>query len=149
MKLTPWRERSLIPAFRSDLEEWFDEVFAPTRRLPEAFRRPLPPVNLAENEKEFTASVELPGMEEKDIEIQLLGNQLVISGERRFEDEKKEKGFYRVESQYGAFRRAVELPEGLVRDGDAITATFGKGILEVKIPKVEPKPTAKIKIKSK
>jgi HSP20 family protein len=135
----------------SDLEDMmrtaFDErgFFA---RLPEALRRgPLPVVNLADAEKEFIATIELPGMEEKDIDVQILGQQLVIAGERRFEEEKRDREFYRIESEYGAFRRAIELPEGLNLDPDAVRASYSKGVLEVRIPKTEPRPATKIKVK--
>jgi HSP20 family protein len=150
-QVIPWRRRA--PGLRTDFD-YFDALFDPlfrtqfTTQLPEAFRN-VPPVNLAEDEKCFRASIELPGMEEKDIEISILGHQLVISGERKWEQEKKEKDYYRVESQYGQFRRAIDLPEGLRTDSDAVNATYKKGILEIEIPKVEPKPAAKVKIKNK
>jgi HSP20 family protein len=155
MHILPWRERgtTMRPEFASLFDpffndEWFSRELA--SGLPQTFRRgPLPPVNLADSEKEFTATVELPGLDEKDIQVQLVGDQLVISGERKWEQEQKHKEFYRVESQYGAFRRAIELPEGLRTDPDAINASYAKGVLEIRIPKIEPRPAAKITVKSK
>ena len=151
MKLIPFRERSPLATLTTDWDHWLDDWFKGSgQHLPEAFRRGLmPPVNLAETQKEFVATIELPGLEEKDIQVQVLGNQLVISGERKGEDEKKDKEYYRVESQYGAFRRAIELPEGLNTDTDAIKASYQKGVLEVRLMKVEPKPAAKVKVVAK
>lgn len=151
MKLVPWRARNLPSTMRTDLESLFDEFFDGHTRgstnLPEVFRRgPVPALNLAETPKEFTATLELPGLDEKDIDIQLLGNRLIVSGERKWETESKDKEYFRVESEYGAFRRAIDLPDGLVTNSESIRATFKKGLLEIRIPKVEPKPAAKVKI---
>ena len=153
MKLIPRRQGS-VPALRPDLESWIDRFFEGSmpdfERLPQAFRgNVLPPVNLAENEKEFIASVELPGLSEEDVEVQVVGNRLVISGERKWEEEKKNGDYYRVESQYGSFRRDIPLPDGLSDKVEQVQATFSKGMLEVRIPKVEPKPAGKIKVRSK
>jgi len=150
MKLMPWRERSAPLSLRGDLEEWIDRFFEEpmTPRLPEVFRRgPFPAVNVGEDDKEFTASFELPGLKEDEIEIQILGNQLVVSGERKWEEEKKDKEYHRVESQYGAFRRSVLLPDGLDLAPEAVKASYDKGVLEVTLPKLEPKPATRIKVK--
>ncbi len=152
MSLIPWSERSALTSFRPNLENWLDEFFRDgfeTSRLPKALRGPVPPVNVSETDKDFVATIELPGMDEKDIDIQVLGDQLVISGERKWEHEKKGREFHRVESQYGSFRRSIELPRGLVTDADAIHATFHKGMLEIHLPKAEPRPVTKVKIKAK
>jgi HSP20 family protein len=93
--------------------------------------------------------VDLPGLEEKDIDVKLMGTQLMISAERKWEEEKKGKEFHRVESQYGSFARSLTLPENARMNRESIEATFQKGILEIKIPKVEPTPAAKIAIKAK
>ena len=130
-------------------------VAALTRAEPEVApypyttRKPMPAINLADTEKFFVATVELPGLEMDDIDIQLVGKQLVITGERKWEKEQKDKDFYRVESQYGTFRRAVELPEGLALDPEKVDASYAKGMLEIRIPKLEPKPATHIKVKVK
>ena len=93
-------------------------------------------------------SIELPGLSEKDIQVQLVGQQLIVAGERKWEDEKKGKEFHRVESQYGAFRRSIQLPENARVDADALVATYKKGVLEISVPKMEPTPAAKIPVKA-
>jgi HSP20 family protein len=148
MRLVPWHRsplsrRSAEPLF----DRFFDDGFRFGDHLPEALQSAsAPAVNIAENEKALTVSAELPGLEEKDIDVQVMGNQLVISAERKFEAEKKEKEFLRVEHQYGSFSRTITLPTGLRTD--AVEAVYKKGILTVEIPKLEPTPTAKIEVKT-
>jgi len=148
MKLMPWRDRSSLPTMSSDFDSLWDDWFnRSAAKMPESFRSaPMPPINLAETPKEFIASIELPGYEERDIQVQLIGDQLVISGERKWEEEQKDKEYYRVESRYGSFRRAIELPDGLNMDPEAIKANYAKGMLEVRLAKLEPKPAHKIKV---
>jgi HSP20 family protein len=153
MKLTPWRKNEAVAPAQSLatwIQRFFDDPFfaaSPTAtHLPETFTRGhLPPVNVAENDKEMAVTVELPGLEEKDIEVSLSGNLLTIQAERKFEDEKKDKQYHRVECQYGTFTRTLTLPDGLKRD--AVDARYKNGILTLTIPKVEPTPTARVKVK--
>jgi HSP20 family protein len=153
MKLTPWKQVAPTATLRTDFDDWMKDLFEEKNwfnRLPTAFQqRPMPAINLADTEKAFLATVELPGLELDEIDIQLVGRQLVISGERKWEEEKKDKDYYRVESQYGTFRRAIELPDGLVLDPEKVDASYTKGMLEISIPKLEPKPTKHIKVKTK
>jgi HSP20 family protein len=153
MKVFPWRKRDGITTYRTDLDELFDRFMEPfaseyTNRLPAVFQqRGTPAMNVAETENEFLVTLELPGLEEKDITVELMGKQLIVSGDRKWEkEEKKGKEFHRVESQYGTFQRSLTLPEGLRLEHDAVTATFKKGILEVRVPKLEPTPAAKITV---
>jgi HSP20 family protein len=151
MKLMPWRKRDDVATFRNEFDRLFDQFLEPDfgANLPAAFRTgAVPPVNVAETEKSWSVSFELPGLNEKDIQVQLMGNQLVVSGERKWEEEKKGKEFHRVESQYGSFQRAIQLPENARLEADALVATYKKGILEITIPKVEPTPAAKIPVKA-
>jgi HSP20 family protein len=154
MSLIPWRKQEGPLTLQRDLEDFwksFAEPFDGVRsRLPALFQaRNFPPMNVSESENHFNVCVELPGMEAKDINIEVMGNQLNISGERKWEEEKKGKEYLRVESQYGSFSRSITLPENLRLDRESIEATFQKGILEIKVPKLEPTPAAKIPIKSK
>jgi HSP20 family protein len=92
-----------------------------------------PAVDFAENEKEYELTAELPGMNEKDIEIKLSDDMLTIKGEKKEEKEEREKGYYVSERRYGSFRRTFQLPAGA--DTGKIEASFAKGVLTVKIPK--------------
>lgn len=110
--------------------------------------RNLPPVEISETDKEFLVALDLPGHDENDVQVRIAGDNLVISGERKQKKEEKDKHFHRVETYYGAFERRFELPDNVRKDGDNVRATFHKGVLEIRVPKVEPRPAAKIPIKS-
>jgi HSP20 family protein len=151
MKLIPWRSRGELANFRNDIDDVFnrfiDEGF--DSKLPAVFARAhIPPVNVSETEKSWAVSVELPGLNEKDIQVQLLGEFLQISAERKWEDEKKGKEFHQVEAQYGTFQRSIRLPDYVRHDAETITASYKRGVLEIAIPKTEPTPAAKIPVKA-
>jgi HSP20 family protein len=159
MSLIPWRSRQEGPvALQSPFEDFWKDDFlknfwesieTPRKRLPATFQaRAYPPMNVLESENHYLVNLELPGLDVKDINIELMGNQLQISGERRWEKEKKGE-FHRVESQYGSFERSLTLPENARMDRQSIEATVQKGMLEIRIPKVEPTPAAQIAIKTK
>lgn len=153
MKLVPWRrEDAAFPTLGSSLmQRLFDDdwlaAWPTVNRLPEAFTsNGAPAVNVAETDKEVTVTAEMPGLKEEDIDISFNGSLLTIKAERKFEEEKKEKQYHRTEIQYGTLSRTLRLPEGL--NGDAIDARYKNGILTLTIPKVEPTPTRKVKVKT-
>lgn len=150
MNIVARKPRAALTNLQSDMGELFKRFFGEEEfgtHLPEAFRTSrMPAVDVAEGEKEMTFSFELPGLEEKDINVEIMGNQLVVSGERKWEEKKKNKELHRVETQYGAFHRSLLLPQGLRTNPNDITASYKKGILEITIPKVEPTPTSRIKV---
>jgi HSP20 family protein len=106
----------------------FDTPTAGTRRW-------LPATDLIESDSHYVLRADLPGVSEDDITVELDRNVLTISGERKSGHQDRTAGYYRVERSSGSFRRSVRLPEGI--DGEAITATFDKGVLEVSVPKPE------------
>ena len=158
LTLTPWRQhKELRPYHGRNLDELLNRFFEldvgesdeATRNLPEVYRRGfVPSLNLAESDTGYTITLELPGLEEKDFEVQLMGTRLVVSGERHWKEEKQEKEFHRVESRFGSFSRSVELPDGFNADPSKIQAHFDRGVLRIVVPKTEPTPTAKIKVKA-
>lgn len=155
MNIAPWKKRNGDLASRADVEDLWKSFVEPfewpfQRRLPEVFQnRAFPPMNVAESESHYTVSLELPGMEAKDVSIEVMGNQLQVSGERKWEEEQEAKEFHRMESQYGRFERTLSLPENLRLDRASIEATYEQGILRIRIPKLQPTPAAKIPIKAK
>jgi len=94
----------------------------------------MPSVDISETDTEVTVSADLPGLEEKDIQVTLENDVLTLKGERKHEHEEKKKNYYRMEKSYGSFHRSVTLPEGI--DKDNVKATFKNGVLNVKIGKV-------------
>lgn len=151
MKLAPWRNRSaedMRTAFDKMFESFFEEEPFGDGRLPALVGTSIiPPVNVAENDKQWTVTCELPGMREKDISVETRGDNLVISGERRFEEESKKGEWLRVESRYGSFRRSIPMPRNARLEPDSVAATFKNGVLEVTVPKVEPTPSGKVPVK--
>lgn len=132
---------------RSFLDEMFEDVFAPLVAGGPAARSGLPAMNVAETSEAFRLAFEFPGIEEKDIQVQVDGTQLVVSAERKFENEKVEGAdYHRVEHRYGSFARSVAMPKDVRTD--AITASFKNGVLTVVVPKAEPTRARKIEIKT-
>lgn len=90
----------------------------------------LPSVDVTETGKEIEITAELPGLEEKDVPVNLADNVLTIRGEKKAEKEEKDKTYRLVERSYGSFMRSLELPEGV--DANAIKASIDKGVLKVR-----------------
>jgi HSP20 family protein len=128
------------------LRRMFD--MAPQFRTETAFSMPAPAIDIVEDGNGYKLTAELPGMEEKDIELVLTGDTLTLKGEKKQESEHKEKNYTLSERSYGSFQRSFYLPEGV--DRDKIDASFSKGVLTVALPKTaaaaaEPK---KIEVKN-
>lgn len=106
----------------------------------------MPTMDVAETDKEIEITAELPGLEEKDVQINVADNVLTIRGEKKAEKEQKDKNYRLVERSYGMFERSLELPDGV--NADAITASIDKGVLKVVVPKPAPSQVKKIEVKS-
>lgn len=92
-----------------------------------------PQVDIGANDKEYTITVEVPGVSEKDVQVEVSNNIMTIKGEKKQEKEEKDKDFYRIERSYGSFQRVLSLPEDA--DQTDIKATFKNGILKVRMPR--------------
>ena len=98
-----------------------------------------PPVDVYEDEHNITLKFEVPGIDEKDIDVRIENNMLTVHGERKFEKEEKEENFRRVERQYGSFTRSFTLPNTV--DTESVQAHYDKGVLKVQLAKkAEAKP---------
>ena len=106
----------------------------------------LPNVDVTETDKQIEITAELPGLEEKDVQVNLADNVLTIRGEKKAEKEEKDKSYRLVERSYGSFVRSLELPEGV--NADAIKASIDKGVLKVTVPKPAPAQVKKIDVKA-
>lgn len=139
--------RRQMETLHKEMDRLFDEMtIEPTRPsfAPWAWGREfnMPNIDETEDDKAFYVSIELPGMDEKDVDITLSGRLLTIRGEKK-EDEKEEgKDFYRRERKFGSFRRTLELPGEV--DESMIDASFRKGVLRVTLPRTK-EAQAKIK----
>lgn len=148
--LIPWRHRhkhrfwhrpfrDLAPESLNDSDRWFEGF------LDDAIE---PRADVSETDDGYKVALELPGMKEDDVDVRVVGDRLIVSGERKHEEEKKRKHFHSREIRYGAFERTFWLPSGVRKDPESISAKFRKGLLEIEIPKVEPEPATKIPVES-
>ncbi len=103
-----------------------------------------PAMDLVEKDKEYEITAELPGIDEKNVEIKLTNNTLTIKGEKEEAKEDKQKDYYLSERRYGSFQRSFTVPEGV--DGSKIEANFAKGVLTVTLPKTAEAQKAEKKI---
>jgi HSP20 family protein len=98
-----------------------------------------PPVDIYEDEHHITLKLEVPGIDEKDIDVRIEGNALTVHGERKAEKEEKEENFRRIERQYGSFTRSFTLPSSV--DLAQVSAHYDKGVLKINLAKkAEAKP---------
>src|ERR1700686_2786816 len=98
-----------------------------------------PPVDVYEDEHNVTLKIEVPGIDEKDIDVRIENNTLAVHGERKIEKEEKEENYRRVERQYGSFTRTFTLPTTV--DSEKVSANYDKGVLKIALPKkAEAKP---------
>ena len=93
----------------------------------------LPAVDITEKDKSYEITAELPGMDQKNIEVKLSNGSLIIKGEKKEDKEEKHKGYHLSERHYGSFERVFSLPKGV--DAEKIEANFSKGVLNISLPK--------------
>ncbi|MFI5071047.1 MAG: Hsp20/alpha crystallin family protein [Terriglobales bacterium] len=103
-----------------------------------------PPVDIYEDEHNITLKLEVPGIDEKDIDVRIESNTLTVHGERKIEKEEKEENFRRVERQYGSFTRSFTLPSSL--DPEQVSADYGNGVLKIKLAKKAEAKAKQIKV---
>jgi HSP20 family protein len=143
----PARTTDAWQSFRGEMDRLFDRFsgnfgFPSLRRMfdvepawtyQSSFTFPTPAVDVTEDDKAFKISAELPGLEEKNIEVTLSGDTLTIKGEKTFEKDEKSKDHHVSERAYGSFQRSFALPDDV--DRDKIEAGLSKGVLTVSLPK--------------
>ena len=151
-KLPVKTEKSTAPAswtpfesLRREVDRLFDDFDGGLFRAPFApFRRSLfdvvpakwpavPAVDFTDTDKAYELTAEMPGMDEKNVEVKVANGILTIKGEKQEEKEEKKKDYYLRERNFGSFERSFQVPEGV--DADKIEADFKKGVLTVTLPK--------------
>lgn len=119
-----------------DFDQMMAGFFRPVGELPTTQRAGwVPAVDLEETDEAFVVEAELPGLKKDDVEVTFIDGMLTLSGERKFEEEKEEKNYRRLERRYGSFSRSFNL--GRQVDGDNVKAAFKEGMLSVTVPKKE------------
>ncbi|KPL01466.1 MAG: hypothetical protein AMK75_04765 [Planctomycetes bacterium SM23_65] len=150
MSLIPWKRRESLEhplaSLRDEMNRLFDSFWR-GEFLPErfGFAREFPKVDVTETEDEVIVRAEVPGLEAGDIDVSIQGDVLTMKGEKKEEKEEKEKESYRREVHYGAFRRDVRLPSSV--DVKKVAAECKKGVLKIKLAKIESEKTKRIEIK--
>jgi HSP20 family protein len=138
-----------LASFRQEVDRLFDSFFPDfwSGAFPRAGRGmptllTAPRVDVSETDKAYVVTAELPGMDEKDVQVELRDGMLTIQGEKKAEKEEKTKEYHLTERSYGSFRRAFQLPDTV--DVDHIDAAFAKGVLTINLTKL---PSAQAKAK--
>lgn len=104
----------------------------------------IPAMDLLEEGEHYVLRADLPGMDEGDVSVELEGSTLTIAGERKEQTRTTQEGYHRMERASGMFRRMLTLPEGV--DAEEISASFDKGVLEVRVPKPEERKPRRVQI---
>ena len=153
--LVPWRTKSMLPA-TDRFPSVFQQMDTDMQDLMERFwgtdggslttMNFVPSVDFVEKENEFEVKVDLPGLKPEEVNVELKGDALWITGERKEELEEKEKTYHRIERRYGEFRRVIPLPSDVKED--EIEANFVDGVLKIAVPKPEKAKAKHIEVKS-
>jgi HSP20 family protein len=147
MALVRWEPVRELTSLQNEMNRLFTTFFdtpTTTGNGESATRRWIPAMDLVETEDHFVLKADLPGLSEGDVSLEVEDNVLTVSGERKAEHEDKREGYVRVERAYGSFRRSLTLPEGI--DPEGVSASFDKGVLEVRIPKPEARKPRRVAI---
>ena len=138
------REQNPFSMLQHEIDRLFDgftRSFAPFSQNPV-----VPNMDVAETDQAIELTAELPGLQEKDIEVTLTDKVLTIRGDKKSEREETNKNYHLVERRYGSFARRMELPPGI--DASKIDAKFSNGVLVVTVPKSSPSVARKIDVKN-
>lgn len=139
------RESNPFTFLQQEIDRLFDgfgrnfPTFAPSQAM-------MPRMDVSETDKTVEISTELPGLETKDVQLNLADNTLTIRGEKKSEREEKDKDYHLIERSFGAFSRSVALPEGV--KAEDVSAEIAKGVLKVTVKKPAPKQSRQIDIKT-
>jgi len=137
--LTRWDPFRDLNALQHRMNRLFEEQYGGGREESLTTGAFVPPVDIYEDEHSIQLKLEVPGIDEKDLDIKVENNTLTVTGERKFEKEEKEENFHRVERRYGSFSRSFTLPNTV--ETDNIQADYDQGVLKIRLAKrAEAKP---------
>ena len=135
MTIVRWEPLQDLASLQTDMNRLFNAMFDGPRDSGAGARRWVPAMDLVETTDQFVLRADLPGLAEEDVKIEFENDVLTISGERRAEQREGQEGYFRLERSFGQFSRQLTLPKGI--DAEGVTASFDRGVLEVRIPKPE------------
>ncbi|MFB3915315.1 MAG: Hsp20/alpha crystallin family protein [Terriglobales bacterium] len=139
--LTRWDPFRELTTLQDRMNRLFQESFSPLGRREETLGMGtfVPPVDVYEDEHNITLKMEVPGIDQKDIDVRLENNVLTVHGERKFEKDEKQENYQRIERSYGSFTRSFTLPSTV--DTDNVNADYENGVLKIMLAKkAEAKP---------
>lgn len=131
--LTRWEPFREFTTLQDRMNRLFQQSFGDGREEALTTSTFAPAVDVYEDEHNVTLKIEVPGIDEKDIDVRIENNTLTVHGERKFEREEKEENYRRVERQYGSFTRSFTLPNTV--DHENVSANYDKGVLKIKLAK--------------
>jgi HSP20 family protein len=141
--LVRWDPGREVDTLQSEVNRLFDTFFG-GNAANAGLRRWVPAMDLAETDDHLVLRADLPGLGQDDVNIEVKDGVLTVSGEGKAEHEERADGFYRVERASGGFSRSLTLPKDI--DAEGISASFDKGVLEVRIPKPEERKPHRVEI---
>ncbi|MBI5681744.1 MAG: Hsp20/alpha crystallin family protein [Deltaproteobacteria bacterium] len=147
MAIVKWDPFKDLVSIQERMNRLFDETFGKvTRGEGEELARGVwsPVVDIYETDDNIVMKAELPGIDKKDVSIEVKDNMLVLKGERRFEKEVKEDNYHRMERSYGSFQRTFTLPN--IVEKDNVSAKYKDGVLEITLPKSKEAKPKQIKV---
>ena len=133
-----------VSEIQSEVNRLFDNFFGRPSSGTGTGRTWAPPVDMYATKDDLVLTMEVPGVSEKDVCVSITGDLLAVKGERRFENQVKERDLLHVERTYGKFERVIQLPMAV--QADRVKATYREGVLEIKLPKAEELKPKEIKI---
>src|SRR5580700_7730413 len=142
--LTRWDPFRELNSLQSRMNRLFEEQYSGGREDSLTAGAFVPPVDIYEDEHSIQLKLEVPGIDEKDLDIKVENNTLTVSGERKFEKEEKEENFHRVERRYGSFTRSFTLPTTV--NTEDIKADYEQGVLKIRLAKRQEAKPKQIKV---
>ncbi|MFQ6092474.1 MAG: Hsp20/alpha crystallin family protein [bacterium] len=146
MRLMRYRPTGDLFNIGAEMSRLFDGLFNWVPEVGLGFGTYGPDVDMSESDNDVRLSVEIPGMDQKDIKVTVNDNVLTLSGEKRREDEVKDASYRITERSFGSFRRSFTLPTSI--QADKVTATYKNGVLNITLPKAEEAKPREIAVKA-
>ncbi|HXR39978.1 MAG TPA: Hsp20/alpha crystallin family protein [Terracidiphilus sp.] len=140
MAITRWDPFREVVALQNRMNSLFRDLNVNEGEEPVAAASFVPAVDIYEDAKKIVLKLEVPGIDEKDLDIRVEDHTLTVKGERKFEAEEKEQNFHRIERRYGSFFRAFTLPSTV--DTENVQASYNAGVLKLELakkPEAQPK----------
>jgi HSP20 family protein len=144
MALMQWEPLAELDTIQTEMNRLFNTFLDRRPGSNGGGRRWIPAMDLVETDDQFVLHADLPGLTEDDVNIEVQGNTLTLSGERKPARGDSEAGYHRLERGWGSFARSLTVPEGI--EPESITARFDRGVLEVHIPKPEERKPRRIAV---